>query len=350
MALLERPVEYPSQSAPTETIRTVELDGYGPSERLSVRRAAKPVIGDDDLLVRVAAAALNPLDWQLTTGQPYVGRLQHGLRRPKITGIGIDLAGTVEAVGRNVTQFAPDDEVFGCVESDPSGHPGSGSCAEYALVTADHVARMPKKVSFRTAAAACTSGLIALQGLRDQGRLRAGHRVLVNGACGGVGTFAVQIAKAFGCDVSAVCRAPNIELVRSLGADDVIDDNHDDFTFGGRHYDVILDNLGNRSLAECRNIMHRDSVYVAAFRRPDHRWTGPTAQLLKMYAVRPFVSQEMLTWIAKPNTVDLEYLAELLESRKMKSVIDRTYPLCDIGLAMRHLESGSARGKIVITL
>jgi NADPH:quinone reductase-like Zn-dependent oxidoreductase len=173
---------------------------------------------------------------------------------------------------------------------------------------------------------------------------------LINGACGGIGTFAVQIAKVLGAEVSAVCRAPNVELVRSLGADDVIDDNHDDFTFDGRHFDVILDNLGNRSLSECRRIMHRGSVYVAAFGRPDHRWIGPAAQLLKMYAVRPFVSQKMVSWSAKPNTDDLSSLADLLETRQLKPVIERTYPLRDIGLAMRHLESGQARGKIVITL
>ncbi len=350
MELLERPTDNRRQRVAPDTCRAVVLDGYGPADALSVRRTAKPEVGDGDVLVRVAAAALNPLDCQLTTGQPFVGRLHHGLRRPKITGIGFDLAGTVEAVGRNVSRFVPGDEVFGCIESDRQGRPESGSCSEFTRVSADRIALVPEKVSFRTAAASGTSALTALQGLRDQGHLQPGQRVLINGACGGVGTFAVQIAKALGAAVSAVCRAPNVELVRSLGADDVIDDHNDDFTFGGRRYDVILDNLGNRSLTECRSIMHAGSVYVAAFRRPDHRWIGPAAQLLKMYVVRPFVSQEMVTWVAEPNTDDLSFLAQLLETRQLKPVIERTYPLCDIGLAMRHLESGQARGKIVITL
>ena len=347
MELLERPTDQLRQRVVPDTCQAVVLDGYGPADALSVRRTARPVVGDGDLLVRVAAAALNPLDWQLATGQPFIGRLRHGLRRPNITGIGFDLAGTVEAVGRNASRFVPGDEVFGCIEP---GRPGSGSCSEFTLVSADRIALVPERVSFRTAAACGRSALTALQGLRDQGHLRPGQRVLINGACGGVGTFAVQIAKALGATVSAVCRAPNVELVRSLGADDVIDDHHDDFTFDGRRYDVILDNLGNRSLTECRAIMGDGSVYVAAFRRPDHRWLGPAAQLLKMYVVRPFVSQEMVTWVAEPNTEDLSFLAGLLETRQLKPVIERTYPLRDIGLAMRHLESGQARGKIVITL
>ena len=333
MALLERTGDHLARDGPPATMRAIVLDQYGSADLLRVGETATPVVGRDGLLIRVAAASLNPLDLQLVSGQPYVGRLQHGLRRPKITGVGVDLAGTVEAVGPEVVNFRPGDEVFGCVEANTTCHPlgSSGSCAEYASVSEQRIARLPANVSFRTAAATGTSALTALQGLRDQGDLRPGQRVLVNGACGGVGTHAVQIAKALGAHVSAVCRAPNVELVRSLGADDVIDDQHVDFTFGGHRHDVILDHLGNRTLAEFRRIMHRDSVYVAAFGRPDHRWLGPTTQLLKMYVVRPFVSQDLVGWSARPNTEDLTFLAGLLETRRLRPVIDRTYPSCDIG-------------------
>lgn len=356
MALLERPDAQPVDRHTIGdqhgTMRTVRFTRYGSADVLELVTVPKPKAGDDDVLVNVHAAALNPLDWHFMTGLPYAARLQFGLRRPKVTGIGADFAGTVEAVGRNITKLQPKDEVFGTVTGETPDHslPELGACADYVRVSQDHVVRTPPRLSLRQAAAVGTAGVTALQGLRDIGHLRAGQHVLINGACGGVGTYAVQVAKALDAEVTAVCSSGHVDVLYSIGADHVIDYNRDDFTLGDRRYDVLLDNVGNRSFSECRRVMHLTSTYVASFGQPQHQWTGPAFKLLGMYAIRPFVSQNMVTWVAKPSGEDLAFLAGLFESGQLTSVIDRTYQLRDIACAMRHLELGHARGKIVITL
>jgi len=361
MALLERPtarsvdhatVDHTGVDRTPDTMRTVQFARYGSADVLELTVVAKPQVGDDDVLVEVHAAALNPIDWHFMTGLPYAARLQFGLRHPKVTRIGADFAGTVEAVGRNITKFQPRDEVFGTVNGETPDHPlpELGACSDYVRVSQDRIVRTPAHVSLRQAAAVGTAGVTALQGLRDVGRLRAGQHVLINGACGGVGTYAVQIAKALDAEVTAVCGSGHVEVLYSIGADHVVDYTRDDFTLGDRRYDVMLDNVGNRSLSECRRVMHLESVYIASFGQPQHRWTGPAFRLLRMYASRPFVSQDMRTWVARPSSDDLTFLAGLFEAGRLTSVIDRTYQLRDIACAMRHLAAGHARGKVVITL
>ena len=333
-------------------MKAVTFDHYGSAERLRVVDVPTPAIGDHDVLVAVRAAAINPLDWHVMTGLPYVARAQFGVRGPKVTRIGVDLAGRVDAIGSRVTRWSPGDEVFGFTDGETPDQAESelGACAEYVAVPEDSVVSKPETVTFEQAAAVPAAGLTALQGLRDLGRIEAGHHVLINGASGGVGTFAVQLGKWFGAEVTGVCSTRNVELVRSIGADHVIDYTRDDFTVGEPTFDVMLDNVGNRSLRACRRRLAPEATYVASFGRPEKRWVGPMVQLVAMVVMNRFVRQRLVTWVAKPNREDLLVLRSLLEAGSVTPVIDRTYPLADVSDAMAHLDAGHARGKIVITI
>jgi len=331
-------------AAPGGAMKAIVYCDYGTADVLRLEDVEKPVPGDDEILVRVHAAGLNPLDWHYMRGTPYLMRLGSGLRRPKDTRLGVDYAGTVEAVGRNVTQFKPGDEVFG-------GR--SGALAQYVVARQDRaVALKPANLSFEQAGAVGIAGTTALQGLRDAGRLRAGDKVLINGASGGVGTFAVQIAKSMGAEVTGVSSARNHELVRSLGADHVIDYTKQDYTAGAERYDVILDNVGNRSLSENRRVLAPDGRYVlVGGGGPDAgKWIGPMVKPLQALVISPFVSQDMGVFLAKLTKEDMQGLAGLMSSGAVTPVIDRRYPLSETAEAIRYLEQGRARGKVVVTM
>ena len=313
-------------------------DAYGPPELLELRDIAPPAIGDDGVLVRIHAAGLHVGDCFGVRGSPFPMRLASGLLRPRYGVPGFDLAGRVEAVGRNVTRFQPGDEVFGACQ---------GSCAELASTGENQLAAKPANLGMEEAAALPTSGLAALHGLRDAGKVRAGQKLLVNGASGGVGTFAVQIGKALGAEVTGVCSTANVELVRSLGADHVIDHTREDFTRGGGKYDVILDNVENRSLSEVRRALAPGGTLVL------NSGTGASGvaflvRLLKPLVVSPFVRQNLRRYLSMPNHEDLVVLKEMVEAGKLRPVIDRTVPLSGTAAALRHIEGGHARGKVVV--
>ena len=323
-------------------MQAIVHDEYGSTDVLRLTEVERPAIEDDEMLVRIRAASLNPYDWHLRTGKPFLFRLLFGLRKPKTGGIGADLAGEVEAVGGAVTQFRPGDEIYGEVEA--------GALAEYGAVSEDAAARKPTNLTFEQAAAVPMGALTALQALRDKGGIRAGHKVLINGSSGGVGTFAVQIAKSFGAEVTAVCSTRNIQLVRSLGADHVIDYTREDFTTGAERYDLMLDNVGNHSAVACRRVLTGKGVRVATFGSPEHDWFGPVAAMARMAVLSLFVGQKMIPFSAKPRRSDLETLAEMIEMGTITPVIDRTYSLSDSAEAMDYLDEGHARGKVVITI
>jgi NADPH:quinone reductase-like Zn-dependent oxidoreductase len=322
-------------------MKAVVYTEYGSPDVLRLVEVAKAVPQDDEVLLQVHAASVNPLDWHFLRGTPYLVRLQAGLGRPKDTRLGVDVAGRVEVVGRNVTQFQPGDEVFGSCK---------GSFAEYACTAAATLAHKPANVSFEQAGSVAIAALTALQALRDKGRLQPGQSVLINGAAGGVGTYAVQIAKAFGAQVTGVCSTRNVELVRSIGADEVVDYTQADFTRSGQRYDLMLDVIGNHSLADCRRALTPQGTYVAAGGPSNGNWLGPVAGLLKVVIAGWFVSQKLLPFLAKTNQPDLLILQELLASGKVTPVIDRCYPLSETADAIRYLEEGHARGKVVITV
>jgi NADPH:quinone reductase-like Zn-dependent oxidoreductase len=294
--------------------------------------------------VKVRAASVNPLDWHFLRGTPYVMRFGAGFGVPKDPRIGVDFAGTVESVGKSVTRFKPGDEVYG-------GR--TGAAAQYLSVPQDRAfVRKPANVTFEQAAAVPVAAITALQGLRDKGHLQPGQKVLINGASGGVGTFAVQIAKALGASVTAVCSTRNVELVKSLGADRVIDYTKEDFTVGDDRYDVILDNVGNRSLAELRRVLtpKGTAVLVGGGGPNDGNWIGPLMTPIKALLVSPFVSQKLTMFIAELNRADLTALNELMEAGKVTPVVDRRYPLSQTADAIRYLEEGHARGKVIVTM
>lgn len=291
-------------------------------------------------MIRVRAASVNPLDWRVMRGRPYFMRIMTGLRRPKDTRLGVDVAGEVEAVGRNVTRFKPGDEVFGA---------GSGAFAEYACASESVLVTKPNNVTFEQAAAVNVGACTALQGLRDSGQIQPGQKVLINGAAGGVGTFAVQIGKCLGAEVTGVCSARNAEMVRSIGAEHVIDYTHEDFTESGRRYDLLFDLVGNRPLSACRRVLNPKGTYVVAG-GPDGRWLGPLRPMLKAPLFSPFVSQKLVMCMSKVSKEDLTTLRELMEAGKVTPVIDRRYSLSEVPEAIRYLEEGHARGKVVITL
>lgn len=326
---------------PETPMRAVTYCEYGGPEVLQVEAVEKPRPDEDQLLVRVRAASLNPYDVHFLHGTPYLMRLMgSGLRKPKFTGLGVDFSGVVEALGKNVTGFQPGDEVFG-------GH--QGALAEYVVVSAARIARKPANVSFEEAAGVNIAGRTALQGLRDFGKLQPGEKVLVNGASGGVGTFAVQIAKHLGAEVTGVSSGRNVELVRSLGADHTIDYTRQDYTLGSARYDVILDNVGNHSFGANRQVLKPNGRYVMVG-GPKGRWIKPMDRVIGLGIYSRFVGQQMGMMMARTNEIDLPLLAELMQQGRVRVVIDRTYELGEVQDAMRHLETGHARGKVVVRI
>jgi NADPH:quinone reductase-like Zn-dependent oxidoreductase len=312
-------------------VKAIACHRYGSPDVLELEEIDKPSVDDDDVLVRVRAASVNAYDWHLIRGLPYVVRASEGLRRPTSSAVGVDLAGHVEAVGKNVTQFEPGDEVFG---------ERSGAFAEYVSAREANFVLKPANLTFEEAAAVPMAGYTALQGLRDKGRIKPGQRVLINGAAGGVGTFAVQIAKAFGARVTGVCGTGNLEMVRSIGADDVIDYTREDFIQRGQRYDLILDVASNRPLWRAQRVLSTDGVLVVVG-APDGRWLAPL--------LRPLTAV-LLSRLARRSREDLIVLKELIEAGKVAPVIDRTYPLRETADAIRYVETGHARGKVVITV
>jgi NADPH:quinone reductase-like Zn-dependent oxidoreductase len=321
-------------------MKAIVQDTYGTTDVLELRDINKPEIADDEVLVRVKAAGVDRGVWHLMTGLAYPIRLAgYGLRAPKTPVPGSDLAGVVEAVGNEVTRFQHGDEVFGI---------GKGAYAEYARARESKLAPKPENLSFEQAAVVAISGLPALQGLRDHGRVTPGQQVLIIGASGGVGSYAVQLAKAFGAEVTAVCSTTKVDLVRSLGADHVIDYTRDDFAEGKQRYDVILDIGGNSSLSRLRRALTPKGTLVIAGGEGGGRWLGGTDRQLRALLLSRFVSQKLTTFISKENHEDMIVLKQLIEAGKITPVIDRTYPLSEVPNAIRYLEQGYARGKVVI--
>ena len=320
-------------------MKAIVQDRYGSADVLRLRDIDRPELGNDDVLVRVLAAGVDPGVWHLMTGLPYLVRLGFGLRAPKTPVRGMDVAGRVEEVGENVTQFEVGDEVFGTC---------NGSFAEYARATEDKLALKPANLSFEQAAAVPVSACTALHALRDSGEVRAGQKVLIVGASGGVGTFAVQLAKAFGAQVTGVCSTTKLELVRSIGADQVIDYTRDDFSQMGERYDLILDIAGNRSLSLLRSALTPEGTLVIVGGEGGGPWLGGTDRQIRALILSPFVRHNLRNFISVENKEDLLVLKELIESGKVTPVIDRTYPLREAPDAIRYLEDGHARGKVVI--
>ena len=315
---------------------------YGPPDVLELRDIDIPEIADDEVLVQVHAAGVGRDVWHVMTGLPYPIRLAgYGFRAPKNPVIGSDVAGVVEEVGKKVTRFQPGDEVFGI---------GKGSYAEYVCAGEDKLAPKPTNLTFEQAAVLATMGSTALQALRDQGKVRQGQEVLLIGASGGVGTYAVQIAKAFGARVTGVCSTKKVEMVRSIGADHVIDYTREDFAEGDQRYDLILDIGGNSSLARLRRALRSRGTLVIVGGEGGGRWLGGTDRQLRAMMLSPFVGQKLGTFINKENHEDMIVLKELIESGKVTPIIDRTYPLSEVPEAIRYLEEGYARGKVVISV
>lgn len=318
---------------------------YGPSTVVHVDAIEKPTPADNQVLVKVRAASVNPLDWHYLHGMPYIARFDAGFGKPGNPQLGVDYAGVVEAVGKDVGNFHPGDEVFG-------GR--FGALAEYLAVRADrNIVIKPANVSFEEAAAVPIAAITALQAVRDKGHVAAGQKVLINGASGGVGTYAVQIAKVLGADVTAVCSARNAELVRAIGADHVIDYATTDYTAGDTKYDVIIDNVATHGLLDNRRAMTPTGTYVVvggAGKAEDGKWIGAMDTPLYTLMIRPFIKQDMRFFLADLNPADLKYLADLMQQGRIKSVIDRKYPLEQAAEALRYLEEGHARGKVVVTM
>src|SRR5437016_2433439 len=328
-------------AAPTNPMKAVVYCNYG-VPNLKFQEIEKPTPADDQLLIKVRAASVNPLDWHFIEGTPYFMRAMGvGLRKPKDTRLGVDFAGTVEAVGKNVTKFKPGDEVFG-------GR--TGAFAEYVCVReARAVSVKPASVTFEQAASVPIAGITALQGLRDKGKIQRGQKVLINGASGGVGTFAVQIAKSFGADVTAVCSTRNVDMVRSIGADRVIDYTREDFTKSDSRYDLILDCAGNHSLSAFRSVLNPEGIYIMVG-GPKPTLISVLARVIKALLWSTFQSRKLVTIMARPNQRDLTTIGELMGGGKVTPVIDRRYKFSDVPEAIRYLEEGHARGKVVIAL
>ena len=323
-------------------MKAIVQDSYGSADVLELRNVDKPEIAEDEVLVRVQAAGVDRGVWHLMTGLPYPIRLAgYGLRAPKNPVPGADLAGVVEAVGENVTRFQPGDEVFGI---------GKGAYAQYARALENKLAAKPANLTFEQAAVVAISGLPALQGLRDHGRVEPNQQVLIIGASGGVGTYAVQIAKAFGAQVTGVCSTTKVDLVRSLGADDVIDYTREDFAAGPQRYEMILDIGGHASLARLRRALTPRGTLVIAGGETGGRWLGGYDRQLRALLLSRFVTQTLTTFISSENHADLLVLKQLIEAGKVTPVIDRTYALSEAPQAIRYLQQGHARGKVVITV
>ena len=330
-------------TAGVKTMKAIIQDKYGEAgDVLRLQEIDKPEIGDDEVLVRVRAAGVDQGVWHIMAGLPYPIRIAgYGLRAPKTGVRGREVAGRVEAVGKDVTTLQAGDEVFGIAD---------GSFAEYARGREDKLAPKPENLSFEQAAAVSVSALAALQALRDHGRVQPGQKVLIIGASGGVGTFAVQIAKAFGAEVTGVCSTSKVDLVRSLGADHVIDYTHEDIGKSGQRYDVILDTGGNRSLSQLRRALTPRGTLVIVGGETGGRWLGGSDRGLRALMLSPLVSQKLGTFIASENSADLMVLKQLIESGDVTPAIERSYPLSEVPTAIRHMHDGHARGKVVINV
>jgi NADPH:quinone reductase-like Zn-dependent oxidoreductase len=323
-------------------MKAIVRDRYGSADVLDLRDIDRPVVGDDEVLVRVCAAGVDQGVWHVLAGLPYPIRLAgYGLRAPKNPVLGADVAGMVEAVGDGVTRFQPGDEVFGIAK---------GSFAEYARASEDKLAPKPANLTFEQAAVVAISGLTALQGLRDHAHVCPGQKVLIVGASGGVGTYAVQVAKVFGAHVTGVCSTTKVDLVRSLGAERVIDYTREDFADGQQRYEVILDVGGNASLSRLRRALTPKGTLVIVGGETDGRWLGGTDRQLRALVLSRFVGQKLGTFVSRENHEDLMVLKELIEAGKITPVIDRAYPLSDVPDAIRCMREGRARGKLVITV
>jgi NADPH:quinone reductase-like Zn-dependent oxidoreductase len=321
-------------------VRAIVRNRFGMPDVLEIADIDKPQPADDGVVVRVRAVAVNPADWYEMSGTPWIARPSTGFRKPKTIRLGVDFAGTVEAVGKDVTEFKQGDEVFG-------GR--SGAFAEYVPV---RIAVVPKPagITLEEAAGVPVAGVTALQGLRDKGQIQAGQKVLINGASGGVGTFAVQIAKALGAEVTGVCSTRNVEIVRSLGADHVVDYTREDFTRSDKRYDLMLDVAGGRSWRACTRVLTPEATVVIAGAQGGNRMFGPLGHVLRMKVASSRSSRKVMFFVSDMVKADLVVLAELIAAGKVKPVVDRTYPFGDIADAMRYLHEGHAQGKIVITL
>ncbi len=325
----------------TELMKAIVYRCYGSPDVLEFEDVKKPTPADDEVLVKVVAASVNPLDWHFMRGTPYLLRLMSGLGAPDETSLGVDFAGTVEAVGSNVKRFKPGDEVFGG---------GNGAFAEYLTVGEDQaLAIKPANLSFGQAASVPIAALTALQALRDTGKLEPGQKVLINGASGGVGTFAVQIAKSFGAEVTGVCSTRNVEMVRSIGADHVFDYTKEDYTESGKRYDLIIDMVGNHSLSANRRVLTPEGIFVIVGGSKGN-WLAPLMGPIKALMLSPFVGQEFVMILAKLSQEDLAILGEFMQAGFVTPVIDRSFQLSEVPAALRYSEEGHAQGKIIIDL
>jgi NADPH:quinone reductase-like Zn-dependent oxidoreductase len=314
---------------------------YGSPNVLRFEEVEDPTAADDEVLIKVCAASVNPYDWHFMRGTPYGVRIVAGLLKPKVTRLGADVAGQIEAIGKNITRFKPGDPVFGTCK---------GAFAEYACARESALVVKPDDVTCEQAACVPIAAFTALQGLRNRGRLQPGQKVLVNGASGGVGTFAVQIAKSFGADVTGVCSTRNVEMVQSIGADHVIDYTREDFTRNGQRYDLFFDCIGQHPLSVCRSVLNPKGIYVGAG-GPSDRWMmRPITRLIKSLVLSAFGSQKLVGVLAKANKEDLATLCELIQAGKVTPVIDRRYRLSEVPEAIKYLEEGHARGKVLIVL
>ena len=322
-------------------MQAIVQDTYGSGASVHLRDIDKPQIGEHDVLVRVRAAGVNPADWAVMSGLPYIARPVYGLRRPKVSVRGTDVAGVVEAVGVAVTRFKPGDEVFGA---------STGSYAEYAAASEDGLALKPANLTFDAAATVPMAGLVALQALRDRGGVRPGQKVLINGASGGIGTFAVQIAKALGAEVTAVGSTRNVEMLRRIGADHVIDYTKQDFTSRGERYDVILDNVSNHSLSDLRRAMTDTGVLIPNGGNFGNRWFASAGRLVRGRVLFGFGGQTFGNFLVSTNHADLVVLKDLIEAGKVTPVLGRTFQLSDAAGALDHVGAGHAQGKVVISV
>ena len=322
-------------------MKAIRYYSYGPPAVLKLEEIAAPTPGDTEVLIRVRAASVNPYDWHFMRGEPYPLRLMSGGREPKDSRLGADVAGQVEAVGKSVTGFKAGDNVFGTCK---------GAFAEYACASESSLTLKPKNVSFEQAASAGVAALTALQALRDKGHIQPGMKVLINGASGGVGTFAVQIAKSFSTDVTAVCSTRNVDMVRSIGADHVVDYTREDFSKSSGHYDIVLDLVGNHSLSACRRVLKPHGVCVGAGGTTDRWMIGPLVRMITEPVLSRFGSRKLVSVLAKINTHDLTMIGELIATGKVIPVVDRVYTLGEVPKAIEYLEEGHAKGKVVISL
>src|SRR5271166_5923636 len=340
-------------------MKAIVYHSYGSPDVLKYEDIEKPTPGDNEVLIKVRAASVNPLDRGELKGVPYIFRIAFGLHKPEVSQPGrpgVDVAGMVEAVGRNATQFKPGDEVFGACISDPHASGvkvwvhWQGAFAEYACAPESGLVLKPDNVTFEQAASVPVAAFTALQGLRDKGHIQPGQKVLINGAAGGVGTFAVQIAKSFGAEVTGVCSTRNVDMVRSIGADQVIDYSQEDFTKSEHRYDVIFDCVLNHSLSAYRRVLNPKGIYIGVAGSGSRWMIGLLAPLIKALVLSPFVSQKLVSVMAKPSKEDLTIARELLVTGKLTPIIDRCYSLTEVPEAIRYLEEKHARGKVVITL